>query len=295
MKNTKPGVDIELKTFEIRNHRNNKLIFSCKVINFKSAILEAIAKKINLIDADLSGADLSCANLSGADLTGAYLGGAKLIGADLSGANLNGAYLSWAKLIGAKLSGADLTGADLTGADLTAANLNGAYLSDANLSEANLSDANLNGAYLSRADLSRADLNGAKLTGAYLSGADLRDVILTDAVLTYFKTDLLDILIRAPREIAGLRQSIIDGKIDGAAYEGKCACLVGTIANFRGCNYDDIGNGIQPDPNRPAEEWFFNIKKGDTPETNVISKITLQWIDEYRVIFNQLINNPPQK
>jgi hypothetical protein len=31
----------------------------------------------------------------------------------------------------------------------------------------------------------------------------------------------------------------------------------------------------------PAERWFLAIKSGDTPETNPVAKITLEWIDEF--------------
>ena len=74
---------------------------------------------------------------------------------------------------------------------------------------------------------------------------------------------------------------MLAGKVDGSCYQGECACLLGTIANIRHCDYDAIGNGISPDSSRPAEQWFMSIKKGDTPETNNISKITVEWIDEF--------------
>jgi hypothetical protein len=83
----------------------------------------AIEKRANLSDANLSDADLRYANLSGADLRGADLRGAYLRYANLSGADLNGADLSCAYL-----NGADLSCAYLNGADLSCAYLSGAYL-----------------------------------------------------------------------------------------------------------------------------------------------------------------------
>jgi uncharacterized protein YjbI with pentapeptide repeats len=174
------------------------------------------------------------------------------------------------------------SGADLRGANLRDANLRDANLRDADLRGADLSNADLSDADLSRANLRDANLRDADLRGANLSDADLRGANLSDANLSQFKTDLLDILIRAPKEIPALRQSILDGKIDGTVYEGACACLVGTIANARGCNYGELGNGIVPNGSRPAEKWFWNIRRGDTPETSQICAITLEWIDEYQ-------------
>ena len=121
--------------------------------NIGEAVTAAIAAKINLSGANLSGADLSCADLSGANLSCARL----------SGARLSGAYLSRANLSCARLSGANLSDARLSGAYLSRANLSGANLSDADLSDAYLSDADLSDAYLSRANLSDADLSGVRL------------------------------------------------------------------------------------------------------------------------------------
>jgi hypothetical protein len=45
--------------------------------------------------------------------------------------------------------------------------------------------------------------------------------------------------------------------------------------------YDALTNGLKPDFNRPAERLFLAIKKGDKPDTNPISKIVLEWTDEF--------------
>ena len=134
-----------------------------------------------------------------------------------------------------------------------------------------MSHANLSRANLSHADLSCADLFCADLSGADLSRADLSGV----------KKDFWDILIRAPREVAGLRATLVGGKVDGSTYQGSCACLVGSIANIRGVGYHALGNGITPNSSRPAERWFLAIKSGDTPDTNQISKLTVEWLDEF--------------
>ena len=135
-------------------------------------------------------------------------------------------------------------------------------------------------------DLRGADLSGADLRGVDLSATDLRDCNLSGADLSAFKTDLFDVLLRSTNEIGGLRQSLVEGKVEGSAYKGSCACLLGTLAKVRGCKYTDLGNGILPNSSRPAEQWFMFIKQGDTPETNSISQLTVEWIDE----FNQLIS-----
>jgi hypothetical protein len=123
---------------------------------------------------------------------------------------------------------------------------------------------------LGGANLGRADLGGANLGMADLRRADLLDI----------KADVYAVLGRASAEAPALLAALREGRVDGSAYEGECACLVGTIANARGCNYESIP-GIAPDASRPAECWFLGINKGDTPATNPISAITAEWVEAF--------------
>ncbi len=127
----------------------------------------------------------------------------------------------------------------------------------------------------SRADLGGADLRGADLRWADLGGADLRG-----ADLTSIRDDLWAVLSSCPAEVDGLRQALLDGKIDGSTYEGPCACLVGTLANTRHCRYDAIP-GLTPNGSRPAERFFLAIKPGDTPENSQFSKLALEWVNQW--------------
>ena len=183
-------------------------------------------------------------------------GGIDLYRANLDGANLDGVKLDGASLIGANLDGASLIGANLDGTSLVGARLDGASLDGANLDGANLD---------------RASLIGARLDGASLDGASL----------DFIKHDLWGILFHSKSETGGLVAALKEGRVDGSVYKGPCSCLVGTLANLRGCKYDEIP-GIKPDSSRPAEVWFMAIRKGDTPETNPISRITVEWIEEFQ-------------
>jgi uncharacterized protein YjbI with pentapeptide repeats len=227
--------------------------------------------------ADLTRANLTGANLTGANLTRADLTRANLTGANLTGANLTGANLTRANLTRANLTDADLTGADLTDADLTDADLTGANLTRANLTGANLTDADLTDANLTRANLTDADLTRANLT----------DADLTDANLTVFKHDVWAVLLKAKHEIAGLKQAIKDGKIDGSTYSGDCRCLKGTIAACKGPEYnEDNLPGLVADSSEPCERWFMQLSPGDTPENNGVAKLTLEWIEEFEMYLN---------
>ena len=183
---------------------------------------------------------------------------------------------SWREMIlQAFALGISLRDANLTDADLSRADLSRADLSDADLSRANLSGANL-----TDADLSRADLTDANLTDANLSRADLSDANLSDANLTLIRSDFQAVLASVPSEVPALRDALVAGKVDGSAYKGECACLVGTIANARHCPYDAIP-GLAPDSSRPAERFFLAIRKGDTPENSQFVARAVSWIDEF--------------
>jgi uncharacterized protein YjbI with pentapeptide repeats len=206
--------------------------------------------------------------------------GADLGGADLGDADLRDADLGDADLRGANLRGADLRDADLRDANLRGADLRDAYLGDADLRDADLGDADLRDAYLGDADLRDADLGDADLRGANLGDADLRGANLRDADLTSIRDDVWAVLSASPGEAVGLRAAIAEGRINGLTYEGTCACLVGTLANVRGCHYKLlptlIANGA-----RPAEKFFISIKTGDTPGNSQFSALALEWVDQW--------------
>ena len=178
--------------------------------------------------------------------------------------------------VGLAIKWAIKKGANLRGADLSGADLRGAYLSDADLSGAYLSDADLSGA-----DLSGADLRGADLSGAYLSGADLSGADLSGADLRSFKSCLWMTLTENPHEAQGVANALREGRVNGSTYSGKCACLVGTIANVRGV---DVGT-LKQNSQNPSELWFMMISEGDKPTDDTgggyAAKKALEWVEEW--------------
>ena len=196
--------------------------------------------------------------------------------ADLSDANLQGVILNYINLAYANLSGVNLMNANLK-----LAILNNVDLSGANLTNTNLSFANLQGANLYYVDLQTANINGTIFNNCKnLDSTNIEDNGLS---LSYIKLDFQNSIKILPNEIEGLKQALLDGRVDGSQYEGECACLVGTLANNMGLeNYKDL----QDKHNFPIksfslrERWFMGIKKDDKPENSPIVKITVQWIDE---------------
>ncbi len=204
---------------------------------------------------------------------------------------IHAAFAADANLCDANLGGANLGGADLGGADLRGANLRDANLRDANLRDANLCDANLGDADLGGADLGGADLRGANLRGADLGGANLCDANLRGADLTPIRDDLWAVLSGAPAEVPALLAKLRDGEVDGSCYSGACACLVGTLANARGCDYTALGT-VTPNSARPAERFFLAIDQGDTPETSQAAKLAEGWISEWLAAMRQAFGAP---
>ena len=139
-------------------------------------------------------------------------------------------------------------------------------------SKANLRDANLGG----------ANLRDANLGGANLGGANLRDANLGGANLTVIRDDLWAVLCSAPTEAASLRQALLDGQVDGTQYEGKCACLVGSLAKAKGCRYTDIP-GLTPNSQRPSERFFAAILPDHTPANSQFAKLAVEWIDQWQM------------
>ncbi|MBI5570960.1 MAG: pentapeptide repeat-containing protein [Desulfomonile tiedjei] len=158
--------------FEIRDRLTDKVIFSGEEASLGALVEKAVAARVNLANADLSGANLSRRDLSGALLARVDLKKAILVGTDLTGADLSDTILKSADLYGAVLRKANLARADLSDANLAQVQAMWAFMPEVKLSEANLTQANLTGANLANADLFEAILTRTDLTGAYVQGVN---------------------------------------------------------------------------------------------------------------------------
>lgn len=118
----------------------------------------------------------------------------------------------------------------------------------------------------------RTALERAVKDGANLEGANLDE--------TKYREDVHAVLDAAPHEAAELLAALHEGRINGTAYEGECACLVGTIANARGCHYQHL-EGLAPNASRPAERWFYWIHEGHTPANSTPARLAAEWIEEW--------------
>ena len=132
----------------------------------------------------------------------------------------------------------------------------------------------------------RADLRDANLRDADLWGADLRGANLRDANLENIRNDIINNALNLmPNEVPALRQALVDGKVDGAMYNGECGCLFTTLARASGVRRifspGSTVSNLKADSSSARERWFMGIRKGDTTENSQIVKTTVQWIDEW--------------
>ncbi len=83
-------------------------------------------------------------------------------------------------------------------------------------------------------------------------------------------------------ELPFLREKLIKGEVNGTQYEGDCACLIGTLGNANG-GVDKVCNVIpyyERGLHNPGEQWFWQIREGDTPENNFFADHALKLIDK---------------
>ena len=115
--------------------------------------------------------------------------------------------------------------------------------------------------------------------GADLRGADLKN--LPEDFINQCSRDMLFIFEHLKSELPFLREKLLAGKVNGTQYEGECACLIGTLANGDG-GIEKVCSAIpfyKKGTHNPGEQWFLNIKEGDTPKNNEFAKHVLMLID----------------
>jgi hypothetical protein len=97
------------------------------------------------------------------------------------------------------------------------------------------------------------------------------------------KAQFDELLTTYPDEVAGLRVALADGKIEGSWYWSKyheCGCVLGTVAKLRGEPHQYM-QGYDAGELSPLERLACEIGIEDTPETNPVSALLVQWIDEH--------------
>jgi len=109
--------------------------------------------------------------------------------------------------------------------------------------------------------------------------SDAEVKVTFDASLVDVRADVIEVMSKSIREVPALRAALRDGRVDGSTYTGDCGCLLTTLAAARGLLYNEIP-GVVPDSDRPAEEFYRLICRGDTPETSWAAAYAYRWAEE---------------
>jgi hypothetical protein len=128
-------------------------------------------------------------------------------------------------------------------------------------------------------------LQDAVLRGADLRGAVLRGIKgdLPQAYVNEASREMLFIFEHLKSELPYLREKLVAGEVDGTQYEGDCACLIGSLGQGTSEGVDQVCEAIpyyEKGLHNISEQWFWNIREGDTPESSPFAKQALKLIDD---------------
>jgi len=165
-------------------------------------------------------------------------------------------------------------------ADFSGLNLHSWSLMNCEFYNCNFDGANLYATCLHDSTFSNCSVNNTVFTKAQLEDCLFEDTDLLTANLEEIKQDLWRVLEYALPEVPGLIQAVEKGRINGQVYDGACACLVGTIANFRGQNPERL-DGIETNIDSPIEMFFLNIEESNNPYNHEVSRVVHTWLKEW--------------
>lgn len=117
------------------------------------------------------------------------------------------------------------------------------------------------------------------------------------AFLNEASREMLFIFEHLKPELPALREQLLAGQINGTQYEGECACLIGSLAKGVAIKDDpdtdtteamgDFINQVcesipyyEKGLHNVSEQWFYQIREGDTPDNNEFAAHALKLIDQ---------------
>ncbi len=77
-----------------------------------------------------------------------------------------------------------------------------------------------------------------------------------------------------------LKRGLLEGQSYGTVQ--SCGCFLGTAAKKAGMGVTEFCQkiGIEKSSSSPAEQWFLDVRIGDTPENSHAAKMGVEWIEE---------------
>ena len=83
-------------------------------------------------------------------------------------------------------------------------------------------------------------------------------------------------------DLPRLREKLVAGEVDGTQYEGECCCLIGSLGQGTHEGVERVAAAIpyyEKGLHNYGEQWFWQIRKGDTPDTSFFAAHALTLID----------------
>lgn len=117
-----------------------------------------------------------------------------------------------------------------------------------------------------------------------LAGVELTrcNPVIIYADLREIRDDLWSVLsVVTNEEVGVLREALVAGRINSASDPTCSTSLIGTLADAFGCDPGILFPRQLAHQDRPSGLFFRGIAEGDTPETNPIAQIALNWIDKW--------------
>jgi uncharacterized protein YjbI with pentapeptide repeats len=296
--------------FEIKNRYSGAVMFSIEGETWKIAFEAAVKSKQSFDEADLSEKDFSGVEIEGGAFARSSFDGSSFDGSSFDGSSFDGSSFvdsSFARSSFARSSFVDSSFARSSFVDSSFARSSFARSSfvdssfarssfvDSSFARSSFVDSSFDGSSFDGSSFvdssfARSSFDGSSFVDSSFARSSFVDSSFDgssfESIPAEYKNqvrdDLWAVLSAAPNEVEGLRKALAEGRVNGSTYQGACACLVGTIANVRGCDYRELGI-LQPNSNRLAELWFISINKGNTPDDNPFSRLALEWVDQWLV------------
>lgn len=104
------------------------------------------------------------------------------------------------------------------------------------------------------------------------------------------KDQFFELLEGYPNAVNNVRTALVEGRIDGSCYgigfDTTCGCVMAAIGRVYNIHPMEISRSFEAVAEyggiSEVEELVWDIHEGDTPETNPVSALLVQWIDEHQ-------------
>ena len=270
--------------FEVMNRWTGKVAFTATIETtpdmqrrwkLRLAVIWALENSVPCNSLVLDGADFSgyvCP--IGSSFVGSSFVGSRFDGSNFDGSNFARSSFDGSSFVRSSFVGSNFDGSRFVRSRFVVSSFVGSSFVGSSFVRSRLHGSNFDGSRFVRSSFDGSIFVRSRFVGSRFVRSRFVD---EDAA----KADFMAIMAWSEPEIPALIAALENGRVNGSAYTGECACLVGTIANARGVNVKNL----EKDSSRPAERWFMMISKGDKPGDQspgaYAAARAVEWANEY--------------